>query len=118
MWIILPRGWLAKLVLDMLGVEVEAYFASEIDPDALMVSRVRHMDSITHIGDVTSVDMERVRKHVMVDWCICGTFVENTYLGPLWQEIADHHNGALLTLMDVKLLKNAWMLPVCLASIK
>lgn len=38
-----------------LGIEVEEYFASEVDPDAIMVTRVRHTD-VTHIGDITSLD--------------------------------------------------------------
>ena len=49
------------MVLDSLGFEVEEYYASEVDGDAIMVSRVRHGDRITQLGDITALDAEKVR---------------------------------------------------------
>lgn len=44
----------AKLILDQLDIAVETYFASEIDEDALYVSKVHHPD-IRQFGDIRDV---------------------------------------------------------------
>ncbi|XP_041350770.1 DNA (cytosine-5)-methyltransferase 3B-like [Gigantopelta aegis] len=41
-----------KLALDQLGIAVDVYYSSEVDKDALMVTRANHGDSIVQIGDV------------------------------------------------------------------
>lgn len=43
-----------RIALDRLNVNVEEYFASEIDKNAIRVSKA-NWDDITHIGDVTKV---------------------------------------------------------------
>jgi len=43
------------IALDRLGIEVTNYFASEIDKNAIKVSKENWGDKITHIGDVTKV---------------------------------------------------------------
>lgn len=46
-----------KLALDRAGVQVDKYFASEIDKSAIKVSKANHPD-IIHIGDVKNVRYE------------------------------------------------------------
>jgi hypothetical protein len=46
--------------LDRLGFEVEEYYASEIDEDAILVSMVNHGDSIQYLGDVKKLSNEKV----------------------------------------------------------
>lgn len=48
-----------KLVLEYLGFEVERYFASEVDQDAINVCRVHHQD-IIHVGDITNITEKEV----------------------------------------------------------
>ena len=48
------------LVLKELGIEVELYVASEIDQDAVHVSRVQH-DEILHVGNVERITEKEVR---------------------------------------------------------
>jgi len=49
-----------KLVLDSLGFDVEVYYASEIDSDAMMVTKLRHRDSVTQVGDVRKLTADEV----------------------------------------------------------
>lgn len=49
-----------KVVLDELGLDIGAYYCSEIDEDAVLVTRVNHAKSITYLGDVRYVDLEMV----------------------------------------------------------
>lgn len=48
-----------KLALDMAGVTVESYMASEIKPHAIKVSKANHND-ISHVGDVTELTPSKV----------------------------------------------------------
>ncbi|XP_078613161.1 uncharacterized protein LOC144882912 [Branchiostoma floridae x Branchiostoma japonicum] len=45
----------ALLVLKELGVTVDVCYASEIDPDAIKVSQLRHAGGIRHLGDIRSI---------------------------------------------------------------
>ncbi|XP_019638765.1 PREDICTED: DNA (cytosine-5)-methyltransferase 3A-like [Branchiostoma belcheri] len=45
----------ALLVLKDLGVTVDICYASEIDPDAIKVSQLRHAGGIRHLGDIRSI---------------------------------------------------------------
>ena len=54
------------LVLKELGLEVERYMASEVNPEAISVSRVHHHD-IIHVGDICKITDEQV-------WLIIGCF--------------------------------------------
>lgn len=47
--------------MDNIGLDVEEYYASEIDDDAILVSMVNHRDSVQHLGDVRSLTREKVR---------------------------------------------------------
>lgn len=50
-----------KVVLDELNIKTEVYYASEIDGDSLLVSKVRHSEGVVQwIGDVTSISYEQV----------------------------------------------------------
>lgn len=48
-----------RVILHELGIEVEKYYACEVDKDALAVSQYHHPD-IIHLGDVTNVDIDKV----------------------------------------------------------
>ncbi len=39
---------------------MEVYYASEIDQDAIMVTRCNHGGAVTQIGDVTKLDYKQV----------------------------------------------------------
>ena len=49
-----------KVVLDALGFELEKYYSSEIDEDALMVTQFHHGNKVIQIGDITKLDDRKV----------------------------------------------------------
>ena len=51
---------------------MDEYYASEVDPDALMITSVRH-PNVTHIGDVTSLDAPALSKLGPIDLLIGGS---------------------------------------------
>ncbi|ELU12047.1 hypothetical protein CAPTEDRAFT_1762 [Capitella teleta] len=61
-----------KLVLDLLGFEVEAYFASEVNPDCLRLTEVRH-PAIKQLGDVTMLTAEKLVEIAPIDLVIGGS---------------------------------------------
>ena len=48
------------LVLKELGFQVECYYASEVNKDAITVASIRHEGNIQHIGDVRDIDTNKV----------------------------------------------------------
>ena len=46
--------------MDNLGIQVEVYFASEINEEAMLVSEMNYGPRVTYIGDVTKLDSEKV----------------------------------------------------------
>lgn len=50
-----------RIALERVGIEIENYFASEIDPWAIKVSKANYSD-IKHIGSVTDVKAENLPK--------------------------------------------------------
>ncbi|XP_048761481.2 DNA (cytosine-5)-methyltransferase 3B-like [Ostrea edulis] len=62
-----------KVVLDRIGFEVEAYYASEIDEDAMLVSMVNHADSIEYLGDVRKLSNEKLDELGRIDLLIGGS---------------------------------------------
>ncbi len=50
-----------KLVLDHLGIEVDRYYASEVDEDAIVVTMVNHGNRVTQLGDVSKLTNDKVR---------------------------------------------------------
>ena len=53
-------------MLEELGFQVDAYFASEIDEDALMITKVRQGGSIIQLGDVTSLRAKEVNTSIIL----------------------------------------------------
>ena len=49
-----------KVALDKVGLDIEMYFASEIDREAMLVSDIRHPNKILQLGDVTEINEEKV----------------------------------------------------------
>lgn len=62
-----------KVVLDNIGLDVEEYYASEIDEDAILVAMVNHGDSVQHLGDVRSLTCEKLDKLGKIDLLIGGS---------------------------------------------
>ncbi|XP_033334169.2 DNA methyltransferase 3 isoform X1 [Megalopta genalis] len=61
------------LVLRKLGLTVDVYYASEIDPDALMVSATHFGDRIVHLGDVRDITKEKIKEMAPIDLLIGGS---------------------------------------------
>lgn len=53
------------LVLKELGVELERYVASEIDQDAIYVSKVQH-NEVIHVGCIEGITEKEVRMYLHV----------------------------------------------------
>ena len=52
------------VVLKELGLEVERYVASEVDMDAVYVSRVKHKE-IIHVGDIEKITEKEVSMYIV-----------------------------------------------------
>ncbi|XP_076394475.1 DNA methyltransferase 3 isoform X2 [Megachile rotundata] len=61
------------LVLQKLGLAVDVYYASEIDPDALLVSASHFGDRIVHLGDVRGITKEKIKEIAPIDLLIGGS---------------------------------------------
>ncbi|XP_068971944.1 uncharacterized protein [Bombus flavifrons] len=61
------------LVLLKLGLAVDTYYASEIDPDALMVSAAHFGDRIVHLGNVKDITKEKIQEIAPIDLLIGGS---------------------------------------------
>ncbi|XP_044014997.1 DNA (cytosine-5)-methyltransferase 3A-like [Aphidius gifuensis] len=61
------------LALNKLGLDVECYYASEIDPDAELVSLVNNGNLITRLGDVRNITEEKIRQILPIDLLIGGS---------------------------------------------
>ncbi|XP_076640893.1 DNA (cytosine-5)-methyltransferase 3C-like isoform X1 [Halictus rubicundus] len=61
------------LVLHKLGLEVDTYYASEIDPDALMVSAMHFGSHIVQLGDVRNIKKKKIKEMVPIDLLIGGS---------------------------------------------
>jgi site-specific DNA-cytosine methylase len=48
------------VVLKMLGIRVEKYYASEVDEDAINISRKHHGGTIEHIGAIETLDKQKL----------------------------------------------------------
>lgn len=53
--------FIGLVVLKKLNIDVGAYYASEISPEALMVSEVRHGDNIIYLGNVRAITEETLK---------------------------------------------------------
>jgi site-specific DNA-cytosine methylase len=61
------------LVLKMLGIRVEKYYASEVDEDAINVSRKNHGGTIEHIGAIETLDTEKLSTLGPIDLLLGGS---------------------------------------------
>lgn len=61
------------LVLLKLGIVVDKYYASEIDPDALMVSATHFGDRVIHLGNVKGITKEKIKEIAPIDLLIGGS---------------------------------------------
>jgi hypothetical protein len=52
--------FIGKVALDMLGLDMEVYYASEIDEHARLVSSLHH--EVKHVGNVLNLDLQRVSR--------------------------------------------------------
>jgi len=50
-----------KVALDSLGFDVEVYYASEVDANAMLVAQHRHQGMLQHVGDVSKLTAAQVR---------------------------------------------------------
>ena len=54
-------GWFAgKVALEALGFDVEEYYASEVDRDAVTVTQCRHYGKVQQVGDVCQLTSDKV----------------------------------------------------------
>lgn len=67
----------AKVALDNLGVKIENYFSSEIDPHAIKVSKKNH-PSIVQLGDIRNIDVTNLPK---IDLLIGGSPCQDLSIG-------------------------------------
>jgi site-specific DNA-cytosine methylase len=70
-----------RVALDKEGIEVNTYYASEIEEDPIKVSK-RNYPDIVHIGDVNNLTEEELRKLPKIDLILAGSpcFVEGTLI--------------------------------------
>jgi site-specific DNA-cytosine methylase len=61
------------VVLKMMGIKVEKYYASEVDEDAITVSKHNHGDIIEHIGDIETLSAEKLSGIGPIDLLIGGS---------------------------------------------
>ena len=61
------------VVLKMLGIRVEKYYASEVDKDAINVSKHNHGSMIEHIGAVETLNTEKLSALVPIDLLLGGS---------------------------------------------
>jgi site-specific DNA-cytosine methylase len=61
------------VVLKMLGIRVKKYYASEVDKDAINVSRLNHGGTIEYIGAVQTLGTEKLSALGPVDLLLGGS---------------------------------------------
>lgn len=54
----------AYYILDKLGIEVEDYYASEIDHDALLVANANFPTKIKQLGDITNMILDNIMEEI------------------------------------------------------
>lgn len=60
-------------MLKKLGFNIEVYYASEIDPEALLLTKFHYGDEIKHIGSVTDIDIEKLKQIGPINLLIGGS---------------------------------------------
>ncbi|XP_014670897.1 PREDICTED: uncharacterized protein LOC106811707 isoform X2 [Priapulus caudatus] len=62
-----------KFALDQLGLEVETYFASEVDQDAVNVVSIHYGNKVQQIGDISSIPSCKIASLCPIDLLIGGS---------------------------------------------
>ncbi|KAL3874309.1 hypothetical protein ACJMK2_037341 [Sinanodonta woodiana] len=60
------------LALQELGLQVETYYAAEVDEDAILITRYHFGDRVIPLGDVTKIGVDKIEKICPVDLVIAG----------------------------------------------
>ena len=60
------------IALDKLGINVNNYFASEIDENAIKISKANY-PNIKHIGDVTKITKDNIKNMPKIDLILGGS---------------------------------------------
>ena len=63
----------AKHVLDLLGIDIEAYYSSEIDQNAINVTKMHFGDEIIHLGDIRTINHKELEAIMPIDLVIGGS---------------------------------------------
>ena len=53
--------------MNKLSIQIDKYFASEIDEDALIVSEQNHKTNILQMGDIMKIDAQKISEIVPID---------------------------------------------------
>lgn len=61
------------VVLKKLGIRVKKYYASEVDKDAINVSRLNHGNLIEHLGAVQTLSTEKLSALGPIDLLLGGS---------------------------------------------
>ncbi|XP_043279842.1 uncharacterized protein [Venturia canescens] len=94
------------VVLKKLGIQIELYYASEIDPDAEMVSSAHHGQEIIRLGDVRSIDEDKIREIIPIDLLLGGSPCNDLSLvNPLRLGLHDP-NGTGVLFFEYSRIKN------------
>lgn len=56
-----------------MGFDIEVYYASEVDPNAKMVTWSHFGDKITHLGSVTEIDEAKLEEIGPINFLIGGS---------------------------------------------
>ena len=59
-------------MLSNLNIQVDVYYASEVEEASMLVTQVRHGDSVQQLGDVTSLTREKLEGIAPIDLLIGG----------------------------------------------
>lgn len=104
----------ARVALDRVGIPVEAYYACEIEPNAIRVSKARHPD-IQHLGDVKSAVLPRD-----IDLLIGGSPCQDLSIAKKGREgLAGERSGLFWEYVRIlKELKPKWFVLENVASMK
>jgi site-specific DNA-cytosine methylase len=61
------------LVLKMLGITVDKYYASEVEEDAINVSRFNHGGTVVHVGAIETLNEEKLSALGPIDLLLGGS---------------------------------------------